>query len=254
MTVESPRDIEGLRRIGRIVALVIRAMHDATRPGITTRELDAIGAAVLKEHGARSAPQIMYKFPSATCISINDVVAHGIADDREIRAGDLVNIDVSAELNGYFGDAGMSFQVPPLSEDIQRLCAAGQQALHAAIAAARAENRINALGRAVEQVAAASGYRIIRDLGGHGVGRALHEEPRRIPNYFTNRAKDRLIPGLVITIEPFLTPGKGQIATQADGWTLKTTDGAVGVQYEHTVIVTEGDPILTTYVEGVTLY
>lgn len=254
MTVESPRDIEGLLRIGRIVALAIRAMHDATQPGITTRELDAIGAAVLQEHGARSAPQLMYKFPAATCISINDVVAHGIAGERTIRAGDLVNIDVSAELDGYFGDAGMSFAIAPVSAETQRLCDAGKRALNAAIAATRVGSRINAVGRAVEQVAYESGYHIIRDLGGHGVGRALHEEPRRIPNYFTNRAKDKLVPGLVFTIEPFLTPGKGQIATQSDGWTLKTTDGAVGVQFEHTVIVTEGDPILTTYAEGVTLY
>lgn len=254
MLIEHPRDLDGLLRIGRVVALAIRAMQDAIQPGITTAELDAIGAAVLKQHKARSAPQLTYKFPAVTCVSINDEAAHGIPGNRVVQPGDLVNVDVSAELDGYFGDAGASFPVPPIDGTTLHLCAAGKQAMQAAIDVARAGNKLNALGRAIEETAQQNGYRIIRDLGGHGVGRALHEDPRRIPNYFTNRLKEKIVPGMVFTIEPFLTTGKGQIDTQADGWTLKTTDGGLAVQYEHTVVVTEGDPILTTFVEGVTAY
>lgn len=255
MTLESPQDLDGLLKIGRVVALTLRTMQDAVKPGITTAQLDAIGAAVLKSHKARSAPQLTYKFPGVTCISINDEAAHGIPGSRVIQPGDLVNIDVSAELNGYFGDAGASLIVPPSTPEMEVLCAAGKRALAAGIKAAQAGSKINALGRAIETVARETGFRLIRDLGGHGVGRALHEDPRRIPNYFTNRAKDRMVPGLVLTIEPFLTLGSGQIATQADGWTLKTTDGALAVQFEHTVVIMDnGDPILTTYHDGITAY
>ncbi|MFO7323406.1 MAG: type I methionyl aminopeptidase [Chloroflexota bacterium] len=248
MTVGSEEDLQGLMRIGRIVGLTIKAMQEALRPGITTAELDAIGAAFLAKHGARSAPQLMYNFPGATCISINDEAAHGIPGDRKVQPGDLVNIDVSAELDGYFADSGASIPVPPVSEENQRLCNATMAALERALDAVTAGKRINVIGRAVEIEAQRSGFNIIRELGGHGIGRRLHEEPRNVPNYFTKRASQPLVEGMVLTIEPFLTPGVGRVITAPDGWTLRTPHGAPSAQYEHTIVITKGKPLLLTAV------
>lgn len=247
MTVESERDIEGLLRIGRIVGLTIQTMREALEPGMTTGELDAIGERYLKANGARSAPQITYKFPGATCISVNDEVAHGIPGARVIQPGDVVNIDVSAELDGYFADAGETVGVPPVTAETERLLRCGRRALASAIEAARVGNRLNSIGRAVQSEAERCGYNIIRDLSGHGVGRGIHEKPS-VPNYYTHRAKDHLTEGLVITLEPFLTPGTGRIYTADDGWTIKTVDGKGFAQFEHTVIITKDKPILVTAV------
>lgn len=248
MTVESDSDLQGLMRIGQIVGETVRVMAEALRPGITTKELDEIGATYLKKYHARSAPILTYKYPGYTCISINDEAAHGVPGNRVVKAGDLVNIDVSAELDGYFADTGASFPVPPVAPEAEFLCDCTQMALEAALDAVRDGQRLNVIGRAVESIASKAGLRIIRDLGGHGVGRSLHEDPRNVPNYYTNRAKDRLVDGMVMTIEPFLTYGSGRIFTAKDGWTLKTSDGQLAAQYEHTVVITKGKPILVTAV------
>lgn len=248
MSIESERDLLGLLRIGRIVGLCMQEMIGALRPGITTVELDAIGAKFLKSNGARSAPILTYNYPGWTCISINDEVAHGIPGKRVVQPGDLVNIDVSAELDGYFADSGASIPVPPVAPEVQMLCDCTQEALNSAIRAARAGERMNAIGRAVQNVAEKCGLNIIRDLNGHGVGRKLHEEPRNVFNYYTHRAKNRLVNGMVFTLEPFLTFGSGRIYTESDGWTLKTEDHKLGCQYEHTVVITEDEPILVTAV------
>lgn len=247
MTVNDQKDFDGLMRIGRIVGLTIKTMAEAMRPGMTTAELDAIGAAYMKAQGAQSAPQLVYKFPSATCISINEEVAHGIAGDRVIKPGDLVNIDVSAELGGYFADSGSTFPVPPVRPEYQKICDTAKIALKRSIDAARAGQRINAIGKAVELEARAAGLNIIRELSGHGVGKSIHEKPS-IPNYFTKRADDRLTDGLVITLEPFITNGSGRVYTAEDNWTIKTPDGDRTAQYEHTIIVRHGAPVLVTAV------
>ena len=247
MSIESANDITALMRIGRIVGLAIQAMRDALEPGMTTAELDAIGEKFLHDNGARSAPQLAYKFPGATCISVNDEVAHGIPGKRVIQPGDVVNIDVSAELDGYYADSGITVPVPPVTTETERLLECGRRALNAAIDAARAGSKMNAIGRAVETEAEKGGYNIIRDLAGHGVGRKIHEKPS-VPNYFTHRAKDKLTEGLVITLEPFLTTGSGRIYTADDGWTLKTVDKKPFAQFEHTIIITNDKPILVTAV------
>ncbi|HVU14248.1 MAG TPA: type I methionyl aminopeptidase [Phototrophicaceae bacterium] len=247
MSIESEKDITGLLRIGRIVGMAIQAMRDALEPGMTTADLDAVGERFLKQNGARSAPQLAYKFPGVTCISVNDEVAHGIPGQRVIQAGDIVNIDVSAELNGYIADSGFTVAVPPVAPETQRLLGCAQQALNSGLEVAKAGNHLNAIGRAVQNEAARCGYNVIRELSGHGVGRKIHESPS-VPNYFTNRAKERLTEGLVITLEPFLTPGSGHIYTADDGWTIKTVDHQRFAQFEHTIIVTKDKPILVTAV------
>lgn len=248
MSIESQQDLLGLMRIGRIVGETLRHMQESVKPGMTTAELDEIGAAFMKKHGARSAPILTYNFPGHTCISLNDEAAHGIPGERVIEAGDLINIDVSAELDGYWADTGGSMPVPPIEPEKQRLCDATQEALQAAIDAVRAGERINVIGRAVEPVAKRHGYKIIHSLGGHGIGRHLHEPPHAVPHYFEPRARTRLTEGMVMTLEPFLTTGATEVKTDPDGWTLRTLDGSLAAQYEHTVIITREKPILVTAV------
>lgn len=246
MSIDNDNDLKALFRIGRMVRVTIDEMAAALKPGMTTAELDAVGAATLASFGARSAPQLMYQFPGVTCISINEEVAHGIPGSRVIEAGDVVNIDVSAEFDGYFADAGATYPVPPVTPEVAKLCASTLEALESAIDSLHSGARINAIGRAVENVATRDGFRIIRDLGGHGVGRSLHEEPRHVPNYFTHRAKDRLARGTVMTVEPFLTMGRGDIEKLADGWTLATRDRALSAQYEHTIVIADGEAVRVT--------
>ncbi len=246
MTVNSEEDLVKLKRIGRIVALALQEMSQHLAPGVTTRELDDIGRAFLEQNGARSAPELAYHFPGATCISVNEEAAHGIPGERIIQAGDLVNLDVSAELDGYFADTGASFGVPPVSPERQRLCECTRAALRTAINAARAGRPLNVIGQAVESQAQRHGLRVIGALGGHGVGRHLHEEPRSVPNYFDPRDPRRLKEGMVIAIEPFLTTGNGLILESRDGWTLRTADGRPLAQYEHTIVVTRDRPIVLT--------
>jgi methionyl aminopeptidase len=165
-----------------------------------------------------------------------------------IKPGDLVNIDVSAELNGYYADTGGSFHVPPIDPRKQHLLDTTRKALEAAIQAARAGQPLNVIGKAVEKIARPAGYHIIRELGGHGVGRGLHEPPHAIPHFFNRGARQKLREGMVLTLEPFLTTGAIHVKTQPDGWTLRTPDGSLTAQFEHTVIITQGLPILVTAV------
>ena len=246
MTIESQDDLEGLKRIGRIVSMVLQQMLDKLEPGMTTAELDAFGAALLEEQGARSAPRITYDFPGATCISINEEAAHGIPGARRIEAGDVVNVDVSAELGGYFADTGGTRVVPPADEVSLRLCDATREALDNAMREARAGNRINQIGKAIEKTAKKHRFHIIRNLGSHGVGRALHEDPEHIPGFHDMSDRRVLRQGMVITIEPFLSTQTTMVEQSSDGWTLYGPPGTRSAQYEHTMVITRGQPIIVT--------
>jgi methionyl aminopeptidase len=246
MTIESEKDLDGLKKIGLIVAEALREMKKSLRPGMTTAELDAVGEAFLRKHGARSAPVLVYHFPGATCISVNDEAAHGIPGERVVQPGDLVNIDVSAELDGYFADTAATVAVPPVESHRQKLTRSAQRALYHALDAARAGQPINAIGRAIETEARRGGFSVLMDLGGHGVGRSIHELPHNVSCYYNRLDRRRLSEGLVITIEPFLTTGANHVVTQSDGWTLKTNDGSLSAQFEHTLVVTRGRPIVVT--------
>lgn len=251
MIIKSPDDLNGLIKIGQIVGETLLHMAEQLQDGMTTADLDQIGAVYLAKHGAKSAPIHDYRFPACTCISINDEAAHAIASPkRVIQRGDLVNIDVSAVYNGYYADTGASFPVPPVRAEVERLCQYTRRALSAALGVVRAGEPLNVIGRAVEEVAKEGGYSIIRDLGGHGIGRKLHEPPHSIPHFFRPNMKDKLVMGQVLTVEPFLCVGKGRIKTEPDGWTLRTVDKTLTAQYEHTIIITEGKPILTTKING----
>ncbi len=247
MTIDNDNDLDALRRIGQICGLALQHMINSVEPGMTTAQLDDIGKAFLMKHNARSAPILAYKFPGWTCISLNDVAAHGIPGSITIKPGDVVNIDVSAELEGYWADTAATMIVPPAHPEHKRLCKFTQRALEAGIQAAQAGQRLNQIGKAVEDVARRGRYSIIRALPGHGVGRHIHEKPS-VFNFYNRRDKTKMTEGLVITIEPFLSMGNGRIYTEDDQWTLRAVDGSVSAQYEHTVVITQKEPILITMV------
>ena len=245
MTIRSAEDLAGLRRVGQVVALALKAMAQGARPGMTTAELDAIGAGVLARHGARSAPRLAYDFPGVNCVCVNDEVVHGVPGERLLHAGDLVKIDVTAELDGYVVDAAVTVALPPASAVGHRLREAATAAFGRGLTAAYAGRPIRAIGRAVEGEVRRRGFAVIPELAGHGVGRAVHEPPA-VPQYDEPRAGARLNEGLVITVEPIITAGVGRVVQDADGWTLRTADGSLSAHHEHTIVVTRRGPLILT--------
>lgn len=246
MTLNSQDDLDGLQEVGRIVANTLHGMAKAIEPGMTTRELDDIGRAMLAAEGAMSAPEQTYGFPGATCISVNEEIAHGIPGDRIIRTGDLVNIDVSASRNGYFADTGATFRSGPVPPALDKLCRDGKRAMQIGIAQVGADKPLAGIGAAIGRFASARGYTLIRNLASHGVGRALHEYPEEIATWPDHRERRRIHKGLVLTVEPFLSMG-GLWATQGDDdWTLYAEPRAPAVQYEHTVVATDRGAIIVT--------
>ena len=246
MTVENEDQLERLRAVGSLVARTLTAMGAALEPGMTTRELDDLGRALLEKEGARSAPELAYGFPGATCISVAPDCAHGVPGDTQVKAGDLVNIDVSAELDGYFGDTGASFAVPPAGRRIARLCRDGHRAMWAGIKAVKPGAPLNGIGRSIERFAEQHGYSLVRNLASHGVGRSLHDEPCEIPTGYEPRDRRTIPEGLVFTIEPFLSLGADWVEEQDDGWSLRPPFGQPTVQYEHTLVATRSGPLILT--------
>lgn len=246
MTITRQEELDRLKVIGRIVANTMQTMARSIEPGMTTRELDGIGQKMLESQGAQSAPQAVYGFPGATCISVNEQIAHGIPGDRRIQPGDLVNIDVSASRDGYFADTGATFRISPTSPVMDRLCRDGRRAMQIGIAQVGSGRPLAGIGNAIGRFADARGYTLIRNLASHGTGRALHEEPTEIATWPTRGDRRRIGKGLVLTVEPFLSTG-GHFATEGnDGWTLYSEPPAAVVQYEHTVVATDRGAIIVT--------
>jgi methionyl aminopeptidase len=245
MSITSQEQLERLRACGRIVAKALRAMSAAVRPGVTTAELSAIASKILDESGAQSSPPLVYKFPGDVCISINDEVVHGIPGDRVIQRGDLVKLDLTAVKDGYHTDSAVTIQVPPTQEKSHALAQCAERAFRQALTAARIGNRTRDIGRAVEREVRRRGFHVVRELGGHGVGHTIHEEPS-VPNYAAIEARHPLTDGLVITIEPIIAAGTGHVSLDRDGWTVRTADGSLSAHYEHTVVITKGEPLLLT--------
>jgi len=245
MSITGPEDLAGMRAAGAIVRRMLDAMKRAVRPGITTVELDAVGAAVMREHGAQSAPQLVYKFPGVNCISLNDEAVHGIPGERAVEAGDLVKLDVTIEKDGFMADAAETVAVGEVSLESRLLIACAERAFTKAMLVARAGFRVFEIGRVVEREVRRCGFSVIRDLGGHGIGRTIHEEPR-VPNYADPEANQILTEGLVITVEPIIAAGSGRAVVASDGWTVRTADRRASAHFEHTLVVTQSEPILLT--------
>ncbi|HTS13372.1 MAG TPA: type I methionyl aminopeptidase [Candidatus Limnocylindrales bacterium] len=245
MSIESYEELVALKAVGHICHLALRAMAGFLRAGVTTRDVADVGAKVMTENGARSAPAMVYGFPGAICISVNDEAVHGIPGEREIQPGDLVKLDVTFEKNGYMADAAITVPIEPVSGEARRLALCAERAFQQAMRVAKADHRLNEIGRAVEREVKRSGFSVIRALGGHGIGRTIHEPPS-VPNYDDFTARERLTPGLVIAVEPIIAMGAGKSVTAADGWTERTVDGSLAAHFEHTIVITEKAPILLT--------
>ena len=245
MSIQDEQEFASLKAAGRVVRMVLDAMKAEGWPGVTTLYLDEVGARVMKENGARSAPSIVYQFPGANCISLNDEAVHGIPGKRKLREGDLVKLDVTVEKDGYMADAAITVPVGRVSAQAEKLLACAERAFQQAMLVARAGFRVFEIGRMVEREVRRSGFTVIRELGGHGIGHTIHELPH-VPNYPDPQARQVMNEGLVITVEPIISSGTGSVFTDKDGWTVRTSDRALSAHFEHTLVVTSGSPILLT--------
>lgn len=245
MSIETAADLEGLERAGAVVADVLRELEAAVRPGITTAELDALAEKALERHGAHSAPRLQYGFPGSVCISVNDEAVHGVPGPRVIEAGDLVTLDVTIELDGYFADAAVTVAVPPASPVALALRDCAEAAFWKAAAVARAGVPLSTIGREVEREVRRRGFTVLRELCGHGIGRAIHEPPE-VLNFYDPRAREPLTEGLVIALEPIVSAGSWRTRMGSDRWTISSADGSLTAHHEHTIVITRDQPLILT--------
>ncbi|MDN3595806.1 type I methionyl aminopeptidase [Zunongwangia endophytica] len=247
MSISSEAELEGMKKISEVVATTLKLMREFTKAGISTKEIDDYGGKILEEYGAKSAPYESYGFPGYTCISVNNEAAHGIPSAQKIlKEGDLINIDVSAELNGFWADNGGSFIVGQDLNDHQPLVDASKDILQKAINRIRGGVKIADIGHLMETEAKKSGFKVIRDLAGHGVGRSLHEKPENILNYRIKTNKERFRKNTTVAIETFISTKSTETVELNDGWTLVGNKGGFVTQHEHTILVTDKLPVILT--------
>jgi methionyl aminopeptidase len=236
MTIKNDGELRLMEEAGQVVAMAHAQVEQAIAPGVTTAELDEIVRRVLDEAGAVSSFLGYHGFPANICTSVNDEIVHGIPDRRRLREGDIISVDIGAVLNGFQGDSAWTYPVGKIADDVQRLLRDTEDALERAVAAAVSGNRLGAIGHAVQSVARARGRGIVRDYGGHGIGRQMHEDPH-VPNIGSPDRGLIMRTGLTLAIEPMLTTGGGEARTLADGWTVVTADGSLAAHFEHTVAI-----------------
>jgi methionyl aminopeptidase len=243
---KSANEIEIMREAGRISARALRLVGDAVRPGVTTAELDAIAEEAIRETGAQPAFKGYHGFPATLCTSVNDQIVHGIPSRKvTLSTGDILSVDVGAVFGGYYGDTARTFPVGDISDEAARLLAVTAASLDAGIAACVVGNRLFDIGAAVQAVAEADGFGVVREYVGHGIGRAMHEDPN-VPNFGTAGTGPRLEPGMIFAIEPMVNAGGHETEALADGWTVVTRDGSLSAHFEHTVVVTADGPMVLT--------
>jgi methionyl aminopeptidase len=238
ITIKSAREIETMAAAGRIVAQTLALIGREARPGRSTAQLDAVAEEFIRSHpGARPSFKGLYDFPATLCTSINEEVVHGIpSPTRVLKEGDLLSVDVGVCLEGLHADAAATFPIGAVTPEARRLLAVTQEALAAGIAQARAGNHVGDIGHAVQTVAEAAGYGVVREMVGHGIGSAFHEDPQ-VPNYGKPKRGPRLAAGMTIAIEPMLNIGTHEIRTLADKWTVVTKDASLSAHFEHTVAI-----------------
>ncbi|KRB57466.1 type I methionyl aminopeptidase [Flavobacterium sp. Root186] len=247
MSITTETELIGMKKASEAVAYALREMRNYAKPGISTKELDDYGGKILNDLGAKSAPYVTYGFPGWTCISVNKEFCHGIPSDKRIlKEGDLINIDVSAELNGFFSDNGGSFVIGEDVNQHQKLIEASKEILHKAIHNIKGGVRISDIGFLMETEAKKRGYKVIKNLTGHGVGRSLHEAPHEIANYRDKFNLTRFKKNSVVAIETFISTTSTIAETLQDGWTMVGNKGGFMAQHEHTIVVTDGKPIILT--------
>ena len=247
MSITQESELIGMQEVSDVVAYTLKKMKNFAKPGMTTKELDDYGADILQKFGAKSAPLLTYQFPGSTCISINDEFCHGIPSaNRVLKEGELINIDVSAELNGFWSDNGASFI---LGNDIyghQKLVNASKEILHKAIYSIKGGVKVSDIGQLIETEAKKRGFRVIKNLTGHGVGRSLHEEPSGIANFRDKYNLKRFKKNSVVAIETFISTDSSYAITMNDGWTMVGNKGGYMAQHEHTIVITDKEPIILT--------
>jgi methionyl aminopeptidase len=247
MSISTQAELEGMQQISSIVAQTLKQMRDYAKPGMNTKELDEYGAAILNSFGAKSAPKLTYNFPGWTCISLNQEIAHGIPSTKKIlKEGDLINVDVSAELNGFWADNGGSFVVGNIENEHSKLVEASKKILYTAIHSIKDGVKISEIGKLIETEAKEAGYKVIKNLAGHGVGRSLHEEPQEILNCYDRFNRQRFKKNSVVAVETFIATHSYYAEQQADGWTLLGNRGGFVAQHEHTIVITDDMPIILT--------
>lgn len=247
MSITNQSELEGMKKISDIVGLTLKKMREYVRPGMNAKEVDDFGGELLNKAGARSAPRLTYNFPGWTCISINNEIAHGIpSEDKVFKEGDLINIDVSAELNGFWSDNGGSFVLGQDINNHQPLVDVSKRILYNAIQQIKGGIKIADIGWFIEKEAKKSGFQVIKNLTGHGIGRSLHEAPHEIACYYDKYNFKRFKKNAVVAIETFISTDSTMAKEQKDGWTLLGDRGGFTAQHEHTIVVTDGKPVILT--------
>ncbi len=243
ISYKSIEEIELIRQSSLLVGKTLAEVARLIRPGVKTMELDKVAETFIRDHKAKPAFKGYNGFPATLCISVNDVVVHGIPGDLELKEGDLVSVDCGTLMNGFYGDSAYTFAVGEVSEEIRLLMERTKESLYLGIKVARAGNRVGNIGYEIQTYVESFGYSVVRDLVGHGIGTALHEKPE-VPNYGKRGEGTMLKPGLVICIEPMINLGKRSITQDKDGWTIRTADNMPSAHYEHQIAITDGDPII----------
>jgi len=246
--LKTERDLVAMRPACRTAAVVLDEVAATIRPGVTTREIDRYAAERIRHHGAKSAFLGYRKYPCHLCISVNEEVVHGLAGDRRMEFGDIVSLDVGVVLNGFVGDTARTVAVGGCDVHAQRLMDVTEQALHEGIAQAVAGNHVVDISRAIQHCVEGNGFSVVREFVGHGVGRTVHEDPQ-VPNFVDGKSSPRLRPGMTLAIEPMVNAGMAAVKLLKDGWTVVTQDGKPSAHFEHTVLVTEGEPEILTCLE-----
>ncbi len=249
--IKTPGEIDIMRRAGRIVAGLLTHLATLVRPGIRTQQLDEAASEYLRRTGATPAFLNYRGFPATICVSVNEEVVHGIPGKRKLREGDLVSIDAGAVVDGLFADAAVTVPVGAVSPQARQLSDTTKRALEDGIAAVSVGGRLSDISYAVQRVVERAGFGVVRDFVGHGIGRALHEEPP-VPNFGAPNMGPRLRPGMVLAIEPMVTMGSSEVQTLSDGWTVVTKDRSLAAHFEHTVAITERGPEILTNTDEVT--
>lgn len=245
IVLKNPHQLQKMREAGRISALALRAAGQAVAPGVTTAEINKAAHDFIIKAGAKPSFLGYNGYPASACVSVNNEVIHGIPGNRRIQSGDIVSIDVGAFYEGFHGDNAATFAAGTVDEKAKKLMEATEKSLYEGIKAATAGKRLGDIGFAVQQYVEARGYSVVRQFVGHGVGKDMHEEPD-VPNYGREGHGFRLVPGMVIAIEPMINEGVYGVKTLSDGWTVITADGKLSAHFEHTVAITAEGPVILT--------
>lgn len=246
--LKSERDLEAMRPACVVAGAVLNDIAAFIRPGLTTKQVDEHAAERIRHYGAKSAFLGYRKYPCHTCISVNDEVVHGLANERVLRFGDIVSVDCGVMYRGFIGDNARTVAVGGCGVAAQRLMDVTEQALYEGIAQAVPGNRVTDISRAVQNYVEGNGFGVVREFVGHGVGRTVHEEPQ-VPNFVDGKCNQKLRPGMTLAIEPMVTAGRPAVKILNDGWTVVTQDGSLSAHFEHTILITEGEPEILTCTE-----